>query len=108
MGRSPDHQPLDQQLWYNAPASITKADDSRWCTKVPIALIPDTRLTDYQKAIIAADYNMHEGKRIIEVRSALVPYAVQALNLDLTKIDARPEAQQILVANLAEVKRHAF
>lgn len=89
-------------------ASITKADDSRWNTKVPIELIPDTRLTDYQKAIIEADYNMHEGKRIIEVRSALVPYAVQALNLDLTKIDARPEAQQIMVANLAEVQRHAF
>ncbi|MEN3158869.1 hypothetical protein ABC502_10845 [Alkalimonas sp. NCh-2] len=51
---------------------------------------------------------MNQGKRIIEVRSALVPYAVQALNLDLTKIDARPEAQQIMVANLAEVQRHAF
>lgn len=41
-------------------------------------------------------------------RSALVPYAVQALNLDLAKIEARPEAQQIVVANLDEVKRYAF
>jgi len=45
---------------------------------------------------------------VISVRSALVPYAVQALNLDLTKIEAKPEAQQIVVANLDEVKQHAF
>ena len=89
-------------------AAFHKSQDERWNTMVAIELVPDTRLTDYQKAIIETDYNMQQGKRIIEVRSALVPYAVQALNLDLTKIDARPEAQQIMVANLAEVQRHAF
>ena len=66
------------------------------------------QIGDYQKAIIAEDYNMIEGKRVIPVRSALVPYAVQALNLDLAKIEARPEAQQIMVANLDEVRAHAF
>lgn len=71
-------------------------------------LVPDSRLSDYQKAIVAHDYNMVEGKRVISVRSALIPYAVQALNLDLNKIEARPEAQQITVANLDEVKKHAF
>ncbi|MFN3901880.1 MAG: hypothetical protein ACK4ML_16145 [Alishewanella aestuarii] len=58
--------------------------------------------------IIAEDDNMQHSKRVFSVRSALVPYAVQALNLDLAKIEARPEAQQIMVANLDEVKRHAF
>lgn len=89
-------------------ADMTKEQDERWNTKIDIVLVPDSRLTDYQKAIIAEDYNMAGGKRVISVRSALVPYAVQALNLDLTKIEARPEAQQIMVANLEEVKRHAF
>lgn len=89
-------------------ADVSKEQDDRWNTKIEIILIPDSRLTEYQKAIIAEDYNMHEGKRVISVRSALVPYAVQALNLDLAKIEARPEAQQIMVANLEEVKRHAF
>ena len=89
-------------------AGMTKANDERWNTKIDIVLMPDSRLSDYQKAIIAEDYNMQDGKRVIPVRSALVPYAVQALNLDLAKIEARPEAQQIMVANLDEVKRHAF
>lgn len=89
-------------------AEMTKEQDERWNTTVDIVLVPDSRLTDYQKAIIAEDYNMLHGKRVFSVCSALVPYAVQALNLDLAKIEARPEAQQIMVANLDEVKRHAF
>ncbi|EJI84558.1 hypothetical protein AEST_25910 [Alishewanella aestuarii B11] len=89
-------------------AEMTKEQDERWNTTIDIVLVPDSRLTDYQKAIIAEDYNMQHGKRVFSVRSALVPYAVQALNLDLAKIEARPEAQQIMVANLDEVKRHAF
>ena len=89
-------------------ANMTKEMDERWNTKIDIVLVPDSRLTDYQKDIIAEDYDMTDGKLVISVRSALVPYAVQALNLDLAKIEARPEAQQIMVANLDEVKRHAF
>lgn len=89
-------------------AVMWRKDDSRWNTMVNIVLVQDSRLTDYHKAIIAEDYNMLDGKRVIPVRSALVPYAVQALNLDLTKIEARPEAQQIMVANLDEVCAHAF
>ena len=89
-------------------ADKSREDDKRWNTIVNIVLVPDSRLTDYQKAIIAEDYNMVEGKRVIPVRSALVPYAVQALNLDLAKIEARPEAEQIMVANLDEVRGHAF
>lgn len=89
-------------------ASMRREDDERWNSMVNIILVPDSRLSDYQKAIIAEDYNMAEGKRVIPVRSALVPYAVQALNLDLAKIEARPEAQQIMVANLDEVRGHAF
>lgn len=86
----------------------SKEQDQRWQQKVDITLVPDSRLSDYQKAIIEHDYNMVHGKRVISLRSALIPYAVQALNLDLNKIEARPEAQQITVANLDEVKKHAF
>lgn len=89
-------------------AGMTIDQDERWHTKIDIVLVPDSRLSDYQKAIIAEDYNMTDSKRVISVRSALVPYAVQALNIDLTKIEARPEAQQIVVANLGVVEKHMF
>lgn len=89
-------------------ADMTKEHDERWNSKIDIVLVPDSRLSDYQKAIIAEDYNMIDGKRVISARSALVPYAVQALNLDLAKIEARPEAQQIVVANLDVIEKHMF
>ncbi|WP_445427470.1 WYL domain-containing protein [Alishewanella sp. HL-SH05] len=89
-------------------ANMSREQDLRWQNTVDIVLVPDSRLSAYQQSIIAEDYHMIAGKRIITARSALVPYVVQALNLDLHKLDARPEAQQIMVANLAEVRLHAF
>lgn len=89
-------------------AEMTKEQDQRWNTTIDIVLVPDSRLTDYQQAIIAEDYNMQQGKRIISTRAALVPYTVQALNIDLTKIEASAKAQQIVIANLNEVKQYAF
>ena len=51
---------------------------------------------------------MQNGKHVISTRSALIPYAVQLLNIDLGKLENKPEAQQIVIDNLDEVKRHAF
>lgn len=85
-----------------------KDGDLRWQQRVDIILAPDPRLTPYQRAIVEHDYAMQNGQRLLQVRSALLPYAIQLLNLDLHKIEARPEAQQIVVANLDEVRQHAF
>lgn len=52
---------------------MTKDQYERWNTMVDIVLVPDSRLSDYQKAIIAEDNNMADGKSVISVRSALVP-----------------------------------
>lgn len=89
-------------------ADMGKSHDTNWNTKVEIILIPDSRLTDYQKEIIAEDYNMQQGKRVISTRAALVPYTIQALNIDLTKVEASAKAQQIVIENLDEVKKYAF
>lgn len=85
-----------------------KAQDERWNTMVQIVLQADPRLSSYQRAIVEHDYAMVNGSHIIETRSALVPYVLQQLNIDLQKPEAKPEAQQIVVANLAEVTSHAF
>ena len=42
-------------------ANMTKVQDDRWNSKIDIVLVPDSRLSDYQKAIIAEDYNMTDG-----------------------------------------------
>jgi predicted DNA-binding transcriptional regulator YafY len=85
-----------------------KEQDTRWNQQVDIVLKPDPRLTDYQQKIVEHDYAMQDGKHVISTRSALIPYAVQLLNIDLGKLESKPEAQQIVIDNLDEVKRHAF
>jgi predicted DNA-binding transcriptional regulator YafY len=85
-----------------------KDQDSRWNTEVSIELKPDPRLSNYQRAIVEHDYGMVNGQKIVRTRSALVPYAIQQLNIDLSKLEIKPEAQQIVVDNLDEVKKHAF
>lgn len=90
------------------PSTNLKEQDTRWNQQVDIVLKPDPRLTDYQQKIVEHDYAMQNGKHVISTRSALIPYAVQLLNIDLGKLECKPEAQQIVIDNLDEVKRHAF
>lgn len=90
------------------PSTNLKEQDTRWNQQVDIVLKPDPRLTDYQQKIVEHDYAMQNGKHVISTRSALIPYAVQLLNIDLGKLESKPEAQQIVIDNLDDVKRHAF
>jgi predicted DNA-binding transcriptional regulator YafY len=90
------------------PSANLKDQDSRWNTEVSIVLKPDHRLTSYQRAIVEHDYGMVDGQHTVRTRSALVPYLIQQLNLDLSKLEIKPEAQQIVVDNLEEVKKHTF
>lgn len=62
------------------------------------------RLTYFQRSIVEHDYAMTNVQHVITTRSAFIPYAIQLLNIDLDK----PEAQQIEVANVDEVRKHAF
>ncbi len=89
--------------------ALASADmDERWHTRVDIQLTPDTRLSEAQQAVIASDYGMHDMQLNISVRASLVEYALQALNVDPRKIEAKPEAQQIVVKNLAEIEKWLF
>ena len=87
------------------PGEKSAADDESWQAQVLIRLEPDPRLNKAQRALIARDYGMTKGQLVIETRGALVSYVLQQLRVD-PPVDARaPEAQQIVVANVGEVKR---
>lgn len=78
--------------------------DDEWNTEVPVLIIPDERLTPTQKAIIETDFGMVDGKLEIPSRQALVKYVLQRYQIDPKKLDPKPEAQQIWVGNLKELK----
>ncbi|MBU0810856.1 MULTISPECIES: helix-turn-helix transcriptional regulator [Pseudomonadaceae] len=78
--------------------------DSGWNTELAVVIEPDVRLKPEQRAIIEADYGMQNGQLLIETRGALVQYVLQRYQIDPTKVHAKAEAQQIVVANLDELK----
>lgn len=78
--------------------------DTGWTAEVAVIIEPDPRLKPQQKAIIEQDFGMQGGQLIIPTRGALVQYVLQRFQIDLTKIQTRASAQQIVVTNLDELQ----
>jgi predicted DNA-binding transcriptional regulator YafY len=78
--------------------------DDQWNSEVNVIIKPDERLTLTQKAIIQEDFGMVDGRLRIPCRQALVKYVLQRYQIDPKNMDPKPEAQQIVVENLKELK----
>lgn len=87
---------------------VDSSNDKQWHTPARIKIIPDTRLTKPQRKIIAEDYGMKRNALVINTRAALVNYVLKFLQLDPNKIEAVPEAQQLMIGNLSELKKWLF
>lgn len=90
-------EPLGKSDW-------TREMDAGWSTQVVITIEPDSRLNQSQREIIETDYGMTKGQLVIPTRGALAQYVLQRYQLDPHKIQPRASAQQIVVANLDELK----
>ena len=89
-------------------ASVSKEQDETWNKFVAIEIVPDPRLSPYQKDIIEQDYNMIDGVTVIKTRAALLSYVLQALNIDISHQQSKPEAQQIVIQNVEDVRKYVF
>jgi len=83
-------------------------DDMRWHQQVSIRIVPDARLTPEQREVVAHDYGMTDGALEVKTRGALVQYALQALRIDTSVVQLKPEAQQITVENFAAIECFLF
>ncbi|MFB3080106.1 MAG: WYL domain-containing protein [Lysobacterales bacterium] len=82
--------------------------DADWREKVTIRITPDSRLSKAQREVVAKDYGMQKNVLEIETRGALVQYALQALRIDTSIVQMKPEAQQIMVENLESLQAYLF
>lgn len=90
-----------------APLSELPIDEN-WHKQVQIKVTTDRRLSAAQQAVVVRDYGMVNGRLTITTRAALVYYALQQLNIDPHSVHPKPEAQQIVVDNLDELKPYLF
>lgn len=81
---------------FEGVALFNKEQDNLWQTFIDVEIIPDPRLTEKQQAIIAIDFQMEKGKKVIKTRIALVNYLLLRLRLDHYKNTA--EEQQIMLS----------
>lgn len=78
---------------FEGEALFAKEQDEGWQNYVDVEIMPDSRLTKKQQAIIATDFQMSNHKKVIKTRQALVNYLLLRLRLDQYK--NTPEEQQI-------------
>lgn len=80
-------------------------NDRLWRQNFKLEIAPDPALTPSQKKVVAKDYGMAGGKRVISVRHAMLFYVLKRLNLlnDPEKED--PRRQPIVVLNKEEVRQ---
>ncbi|MFT0520582.1 WYL domain-containing protein [Pseudomonas sp.] len=78
--------------------------DVEWNTPIDVIFKPDERLTDAQQAIIEVDFGMLDGHLVVPSSQALAKYVVRRFHVNPSMHDARPEAQQLVLANRAALK----
>ena len=82
--------------------------DKLWNTHIVIRIKPDPRLSTEQRAVVAQDYGMTRNLLKIETRAALAQYVLQSLRIDTHTLNAKAEAQQIIIDNFDEIQQWLF
>jgi len=85
-----DHQKVEQK-------------DIAWHSKVKLVLLPNSGLSQSKRMVVELDYAMSGGQVVLETRQAMLYYVLQRLGLSKDG-ELRPEAQQIQLKNVDEVK----
>ena len=85
------------------PPSSRTDGDADWNEQVILEIGPHPELSETQQKVIALDYGMRGGRAKIPVRKALLYYALKRLGLDTDPTARRPQDQQIVLLNAAEL-----
>lgn len=83
--------------------SVDQATDADWSEFTALEIGPHPELSPPQRAAIALDYGMIDGRLTIRVRKAMLYYTLKRLGLDTDPSARRPQDQQIVLLNQGSV-----
>lgn len=83
-------------------------NDIAWNNLVTLILQPDPRLSPDKRAVIENDYQMENGQLQIRTRACLANYLLREMQINVKMLDGTPEAQQLVLVNLVDIKRWLF
>lgn len=84
-------------------ATQSTANDADWTSFVELVIAPHPGLTPAQSKAVTLDYGMTRGTVRLQVRQALLYYALKRLGLDHPPESRPPNVQQIVLVNRAQV-----
>ena len=90
------------------PSEHTARDDPAWNRFIELIIKPDNRLSSFQQEVIARDFNMVNNQLTIPTRAALANYYLQYLRITPYQQKQSPEAQQLVLANMEQIKQWLF
>lgn len=86
----------------------TNEQDTGWNTEVTLILQPDPRLPPEKRAVLEHDYQMQDGQLRVATRACLVNYLLREMQINTKMLDGTPEAQQLVLVNVADIKPWLF
>jgi hypothetical protein len=92
----------------DAPSGPGAQADLEWRTMVELVLQPNPQLSSAHRRVVELDYGMADGEVALSCRQALLFYVLRQLGLQVESPEGpeRPEAQQVVLKNRAEVARY--
>ncbi|MBT6265669.1 MAG: WYL domain-containing protein [Halieaceae bacterium] len=90
------------------PTTQCSDDDQDWHKTIEIILKPDPRLSEEQQDVVAKDFGMNQGQLCVIVRARLANYLLQLLNIHTGEALSDPKAQQVIIANRANITAWLF
>lgn len=84
---------------------IDPALDKGWNTQVEVVLVPHPKLSPDQRDVVMRDYDMSDGKVILNCRKAMLFYTLRHLNLGDLKVLDNPAAQHVVIENHENVAK---
>jgi len=84
-------------------SDIFASRDQDWQDDVDLIIAPHPELSAGQRKAIELDYGMEGGEAAIPVKRALLYYALKRLGLDTEPSARRPQDQQIILLNRADI-----
>jgi predicted DNA-binding transcriptional regulator YafY len=89
----------------DAEAGARPQDDVFWNETFPVVLSPNPALSQSQRAVVAEDYDMTDGRVSVPVRRALLYYFQKRLRLDAIGAVDGPHETPVVITNREEFAR---
>ena len=83
--------------------AVDSEEDRGWTTHVAVVLVPHPKLSPRQREVVMHDYNMSDGRLVLNCRKAMLFYTLRHLNLEALSVTDNPAHQHVVIANTNEV-----